>query len=142
MKQVIKMILWDFGGVLTKSPLLKFTEYESENNINHGTIVKINSHNKLNNAWAKLEKNLVNKKEFSRLFIKEARELNIKAKLDTDKILKCLDVDLEKKIVEVFFKLKNKIPLACLTNNISENINKNSNSAFESFKSNGGGGKL
>ena len=24
----IKLILWDFGGVLTKSPLAKFTEYE------------------------------------------------------------------------------------------------------------------
>ena len=54
----IKLILWDFGGVLTKSPLHKFTEYEKKHNIPSGTIIKINSHNKFNNAWAKLEKNL------------------------------------------------------------------------------------
>ena len=46
MNKIIKLILWDFGGVLTKSPLEKFTKYE-KNNITPGTIIKINSFNKL-----------------------------------------------------------------------------------------------
>ena len=43
MYKIIKLILWDFGGVLTKSPLQKFIEYESKFNIPQGTIIKINS---------------------------------------------------------------------------------------------------
>ena len=103
MNEAIKLILWDFGGVLTKSPLLKFTEYETQFNITKGTIIKINSHNKLNNAWAKLEKNIIDKKKFSELFLREAKELNINEKLDIDKILDCLNVELETTIVDVFF---------------------------------------
>ena len=136
MNEDIKLILWDFGGVLTKSPLHKFIEYEKKFNITPGTIIKINSHNKFNNAWAKLEKNLINKKKFSELFLKEAKELNIKNKLDIDKILECLNVELETTMVEVFMKLKNKLPFACLTNNVAKNVYRNSNNNFESFKDN------
>jgi len=136
MNEAIKLILWDFGGVLTKSPLLKFTEYEIQSNITKGTIIKINSHNKLNNAWAKLEKNIIDKKKFSELFLREAKELNINEKLDIDKILDCLNVELETTIVDVFFKIKKKIPVACLTNNISTDINGISNNTFDNFKNN------
>lgn len=132
----IKLILWDFGGVLTKSPLVKFTEYEKKHNLPSGTIIKINSHNKLNNAWAKLEKSLISKEEFSELFLKEARELKIKEKLDTNKILDCLNVELEPIVVDIFFELKKKITCACLTNNIRNNNNIISNNTFDSFKSN------
>ena len=38
-------------------------------------------------------------------------------------------------MVDIFFKLKKKIPAACLTNNISKNILKNSNNTFDNFKS-------
>ena len=68
MKRKIKLILWDFGGVLTESPIKKFKEFEKNNKIPIGTIVNINSNNKYDNAWAKLEKNLINKKQFSKLF--------------------------------------------------------------------------
>ena len=136
MHKAIKLILWDFGGVLTKSPLHKFIEYENKFNISPGTIIKINSQNKFNNAWSKLEKNLINKKEFSELFFKEAKELNIKDKLDIDKILDCLNVELETTMVDFFMKLKKKIPFACLTNNIAKNVYRKSNNNFESFKAN------
>ena len=136
MNKIIKLILWDFGGVLTKSPLEKFSKYEKKNNITPGTIIKINSFNKYDNAWAKLEKNLIDKKEFSALFLMEANNLNIKDKLDVNKILNCLNVELEPSMVDIFFKLKKKIPAACLTNNISKNILKNSNSPFDNFKVN------
>ncbi len=132
----IKLILWDYGGVLTKSPLAKFTEYEKKYNLPSGTIIKINSHNKLNNAWAKLEKNLISKKEFSELFLKEARDLKIKEKLDTNKILDCLNVELEPIMVDIFLKLKKKITCACLTNNIQNNNNIISSNTFNAFKNN------
>ena len=37
-------------------------------NITPGTIIKINSFNKYDNAWAKLEKNLINKKNSQNFF--------------------------------------------------------------------------
>ena len=47
MNKSIKLILWDFGGVLTKSPIKKFTEQEKKNNLFKGTKIKINSQNNM-----------------------------------------------------------------------------------------------
>ena len=52
----IKIVLWDYGGVLTESPIKNFRKFENDNNYILDTIIKINSNNKYNNAWAKLEK--------------------------------------------------------------------------------------
>ncbi len=52
----IKIVLWDYGGVLTESPIKNFRKFENDNNYTLNTIIKINSDNKYNNAWAKLEK--------------------------------------------------------------------------------------
>lgn len=136
MKRKIKLILWDFGGVLTESPIKKFKEFEKNNKIPIGTIVNINSNNKYDNAWAKLEKNLINKKQFSKLFLKEAKNLNIEEELNIDEILACLNVDLNEEMVSFFLKLKDKIPCACLTNNISENVSKDAGDTFLNFKRN------
>ena len=135
-KKTIKIILWDFGGVLSTSPLHNFYEYEKKNNIPLGTLIKINSHNKFNNAWAKLEKNLINKNEFTKLYLKEANDLNINSKLNVEKILECLNVELNPEMKNFFLKLKKKIPCACLTNNISENISHNEKNIFKNFKKN------
>ena len=97
-----------------KSPLEKFSKYEKKNNITPGTIIKINSFNKYDNAWAKLEKNLINKEEFSELFLMEAKNLNIKDKLDVNKILNCLNVELEPEHGRYFFQTKKKNP-CCLS---------------------------
>ncbi len=136
MKSIIKVILWDFGGVLTNSPIQNFYKYEKKNNILPGTLININNHNKYNNAWARLEKNEIDKEEFAKLFLKESKELKIKDKLDIEKILECLDVELNHEMVEVFLKYKNKIPCACLTNNIPENINNKASITFKKFKKN------
>ena len=58
-KNQIKIVLWDFGGVLTKSPFQYIKKYEEKNEIPSNSIIKINSINPLENAWAKLEKNLI-----------------------------------------------------------------------------------
>ena len=136
MKKKINYVLWDFGGVLTNSPIKNFLEYEKKNNLLPGTIIRINSHNKFENAWAKLERNEINKKEFEKLFLEEANELNYNFKIDVEKIFKCLDVRLNTKMVNLFFKVKKKLPCACLTNNISENSSSVANKAFEQFKDN------
>ena len=55
----IKIVLWDFGGVLTESPFKNITEFERKNNLPKNTIVNINSRNPFDNAWAKLEKSQI-----------------------------------------------------------------------------------
>ena len=73
----VKIVLWDFGGVLTESPIKNFQKFEDDNNYILNTIIKINSNNKYNNAWAKLEKDEVSIEEFSNLFKQEAKEFGI-----------------------------------------------------------------
>ena len=94
--------------MLTNSTIRNFLEYEKKNNLLPGTIIKINSHNKFENAWAKLERNEINKKEFEKLFLEEANELNYSFKIDVEKIFKCLDVKLNTKMVNLFFQVKKK----------------------------------
>ena len=50
-----KGIIWDFGGVITESPLEAFNRYELENNLPLNIISKVNSTNPDSNAWALLE---------------------------------------------------------------------------------------
>ena len=136
----IKIILWDFGGVLTESPIKNFRKFENENNYLLDTIIKINSNNKYKNAWAKLEKGEVSIEEFSKLFTEEAKEFGIK-NINTSKLLKCLDVKLNTKMVKLLQHIAKFYTCACLTNNFKkmsasnfENIKKNFSLIVESSK--------
>ena len=89
----IKIVLWDYGGVLTESPIKNFQKFENDNNYSLNTIVKINSDNKYNNAWAQLEKDEISIEKFSNLFREEAKQFGIQ-NINTDKLLECLNVKL------------------------------------------------
>ena len=127
----IKIILWDFGGVLTESPIKNFQKFENDNNYLLNTIIKINSNNKYKNAWAKLEKDEVSIKEFSKLFTEEAKEFGIK-NINTSKLLKCLNVKLNTKMVKLLQHIAKFYTCVCLTNNFK----KMSTSNFENIKKN------
>lgn len=136
----IKIILWDFGGVLTESPIKNFRKFENDNNYILNTIIKINSNNKYKNAWAKLEKNEVSIEEFSKIFTQEAKEFGIE-NINTNKLLKCLDVKLNTKMVKLLEHISKFYTCACLTNNFKrmntsnfENIKKNFSLIVESSK--------
>ena len=96
----IKIVLWDYGGVLTESPIKNFRKFENDNNYILNTIVKINSNNKYNNAWAKLEKDEISIEKFSKLFKEEAKQFGI-PNINTDKLLECLNVKLNIRMVEL-----------------------------------------
>ena len=127
----IKIILWDYGGVLTESPIKNFQKFENDNNYILNTIVKINSYNKYNNAWAKLEKDEISIEKFSKLFKEEAKQFGI-TNINTDKLLECLNVKLNIKMVELLKNISKFYTCVCLTNNF-----KNMNSSnFEKIKHN------
>ena len=127
----IKIILWDYGGVLTESPIKNFQKFENDNNYILNTIVKINSYNKYENAWAKLEKDEISIEKFSILFKEEAKQFGI-TNINTDKLLECLNVKLNIKMVELLKNISKFYTCVCLTNNF-----KNMNSSnFEKIKHN------
>ena len=127
----IKIVLWDYGGVLTESPIKNFQKFENDNNYILNTIVKINSNNKYENAWAKLEKDEISIEKFSILFKEEAKKFGI-LNINTDKLLKCLNVKLNIRMVELLQNVSKFYTCVCLTNNF---IKMNS-SNFEKVKHN------
>ena len=127
----IKIVLWDYGGVLTESPIKNFQIFENDNNYSLNTIVKINSNNKYNNAWAQLEKDEISIEKFSILFKEEAKQFGI-PNINTDKLLECLNVKLNIKMVELLKNISKFYTCVCLTNNF-----KNMNSSnFDKIKHN------
>tara|TARA_X000000950_G_C13809352_1_gene616944 strand:- start:650 stop:1279 length:630 start_codon:yes stop_codon:yes gene_type:complete len=145
MNKKIKVVLWDVGGVLTQSPIKRFERYEKTVSLPKGSIVKINSINNLNNAWAKYEKNMISKKKFIKLFKNEAKSQNI-LKVDPLEILSCLELKIVPDMLETLKKVKKKYLCACLTNNfddryltpsckkVKEILNRNFDFTFESSK--------
>ena len=131
----IKLILWDYGGVLTYSPFLNIKNFEKFSNIKQNSIIKINSNKPFVNAWAKLEKNLISFTEFSCLFKEEAKNIGIN-NIDPLKLLECLEVSLNKRMVSLLKIVSQKYDCACLTNNFKNHFSKKNSSAFNSIENN------
>ena len=127
----IKIILWDYGGVLTESPIKNFQKFENDNNYSLNTIVRINSDNKYNNAWAQLEKDEISIEKFSNLFREEAKQFGIQ-NINTDKLLECLNVKLNIRMVELLENISKYYTCVCLTNNFKKMVS----SDFENIKHN------
>ena len=127
----IKIVLWDYGGVLTESPIKNFQKFENDNNYSLNTIVKINSDNKYNNAWAQLEKDEISIEKFSNLFREEAKQFGIQ-NINTDKLLECLNVKLNIRMVELLEDISNCYTCVCLTNNFKKMVS----SEFKNIKHN------
>ena len=125
----IKIVLWDYGGVLTESPIKTFQKFENDNNFILNTIVKINSDNKYNNAWAQLEKDEISIEKFSNLFREEAKQFGIQ-NINTDKLLECLNVKLNIRMVELLENISKCYTCVCLTNNFKKMVS----SDFENIK--------
>ena len=130
-KNAIKIVLWDYGGVLTESPIKNFQKFEKDNNYILNTIIKINSNNKYENAWAKLEKDEISIKKFSILFKEEAKQFGI-SNINTNKLLECLNVKLNMRMVKLLENVSKLYTCVCLTNNFK----KKNSSNFEDIKHN------
>ncbi len=132
-KNNIKTIMWDYGGVLTDSPIKNFKRFEKNYKLPINTIIKINSSNPLNNAWAKFEKDIISLSEFIRLYKLEAASLGLN-NIDPKGLLKCLDVSLNKKMFEFLKSLLKDYDCICLTNNFKYNISDSNSNNFNSIK--------
>ena len=114
MKQAV---LFDFGGVITTSPFDAFARYEKANGLPVGLVRDINSSNPDDNAWARLERNEVDRDGFARLFEAEAAERGYE--VDGNAIIGLLSGDIRPEMVKAVKTIKEAgLKVACLTNNI------------------------
>jgi putative hydrolase of the HAD superfamily len=117
MKNVIKAILWDFGGVILTSPFEAFARYEAANGLPPDLIRSINSTNPDTNAWAKFERSDVDLDGFCELFEGEAAAFG--HRIDGHAIMALLHGDLRPQMVAALHKFKaNGYQQALLTNNV------------------------
>ena len=129
----IKLVLWDYGGVLTHSPFLNIIKFETINNIPKNSIIKINSHNPFNNAWANLEKNLISFSAFSETFKEEAKKQGV-YNIDPIKLLYSLEVSLNNEMISLLKAVSVKYNCACLTNNFKNHFSLKNSTTFNSIK--------
>ena len=111
-------VLFDFGGVLTASPLDAFASYEQQSGLPDGLLRRINSTDPDTNAWARYERRDVDEEGFVQLFEAEAAALG--HRVDARLVLRLLEVDLRPQMVRALHRLHEaSIPLALLTNNVA-----------------------
>lgn len=114
---VIKAVLWDFGGVVTTSPFDAFAAYERENALPEGLIRRINSTNPDDNAWAKLERSDVGPEGFAPLFEAEAAALGHRVSGAT--VLSLLHGRVRPEMAEAVRRCAERLVCCCLTNNFA-----------------------
>jgi len=112
----IKTIIFDFGGVITNSPIEGFKLLEEKHGYDKGIITNINMNNPDNNAWAKSERGEIDINTFLEEFEKEA--LSIGQKINAKEILQQLYGSLRKNMMNKIKLLSTskKYKLICLTN--------------------------
>jgi putative hydrolase of the HAD superfamily len=116
--QVIRAVLFDFGGVVTTSPFDAFASFEQAAGLPDGIIREINSTNPDTNAWARFERNHIDRERFVELFGEEAAALG--HEIDGGAVLDLLHGDLRPEMVKAIRTCKDRgLKTACLTNNIS-----------------------
>ena len=113
---MIKAVFWDFGGVITSSPFESFNKYETEKNLPKDFLRLINSTNSDSNAWAKLERSEVDLDEFNDLFMDESRKLG--HPIPGKEVIALLKGEVRPQMINALKSIKDRLVLACLTNNI------------------------
>ena len=117
MLDMIKAVLWDFGGVILTSPFEAFRRYETEHDLPLDFIRSVNTTDPHNNAWALMERSEVTPQQFDGLFAAESAALGY-AVSGAD-VLLLLHGDVRPRMVELLDRVKAAgFRVACLTNNI------------------------
>jgi putative hydrolase of the HAD superfamily len=112
----IKTIIFDFGGVVTNSPIEGFKKLEKTHDYSKGLITRINMNNPDNNAWARSERGEIEIDTFLSQFEQEALEIG--HDINADEILIQLYGSPRPIMIKKIISLSksNKYKLICLTN--------------------------
>jgi len=110
----INTIIFDFGGVITDSPLAAFRELEKKHFIQLGTISRVVMTNPDKNSWAQCERGEININQFIKEFEKEADNLGYKINMKL--VLQQLYGPIRPLMVSKIKELSKQYKLVCLTN--------------------------
>jgi putative hydrolase of the HAD superfamily len=114
----VRAVIFDFGGVILTSPFAAFARYERDNGLPEGFLRRLNATNPDDNAWARLERNAVDRDGFVELFEAEAREAG--HEIDGHAVLGLLgSTELRPRMVEAVRRCHERLKTALLTNNFS-----------------------
>lgn len=116
-----KAVIFDFGGVIMRSPLERFREFELDEGIEPGSIARLNMQNMHENAWAKFERGELDEAGFIAAFRDEAAAAGIA--VDPTKLLSLMGGDLVEEMVSLIRTLRGNYLLAILTNNFTHQSN-------------------
>src|SRR5713226_1872294 len=116
---MIEAVIWDFGGVLTSSPVEAFARFEAERGLPADIIRRTNTANHLENAWAQFERAEIDVETFDQLFATESRALG--AEIRGKDVLPLLYGDLRPEMVAALKRVKAKFKTGCITNNLPAN---------------------
>ena len=114
----VSAVVFDFGGVITESPMVGFAAYEASAGLPSGLIVRLNSTDPHTNAWARFERNELDVAGFTDAF--EAEALAAGHRVDASRVLAALAGDVRPAMVEALRRLRAAgFPLGLLSNNVA-----------------------
>ena len=114
---VIRAVLWDFGGVILSSPFEAFNHYEERAGIPRDFIRSVNARDPHTNAWAQLERAELSHDQFDEAFRAEAIALG--HDVPGSVVLGMLAGEIRPEMVNALALVKGAgYKTACLTNNI------------------------
>lgn len=115
-----RAVLWDFGGVLTKSPLEAFARFECGRGLPEHFIRRVNSVDPDSNAWARFERSEITLEEFDAAFEVESRKLGHAVR--GAEVIQLLYGEIRPAMVEALRRCGEHYMTACLTNNINTGV--------------------
>jgi len=113
---MLKVVLWDFGGVLTTSPFEAFTRFEQDNDLPTDFIRSINATNPDDNAWAQFESNAIDADAFDEAFAIESKAKGFEVRGKA--VLALLSGDIRPNMVSALKQIKTMYRVGCITNNV------------------------
>lgn len=113
----VKAVFWDFGGVITSSPFEAFALLESERGLPQNAIRTVNNVSPDTNAWARFERNEINRDAFCKAFELEAAELGFT--IAGADVLNCLVGTPRPIMARALARVGQQFITACLTNNVA-----------------------
>jgi putative hydrolase of the HAD superfamily len=113
---MLKVVLWDFGGVLTTSPFEAFTRFEQDNDLPKDFIRSINATNPDDNAWAQFESNAIDADAFDEAFAIESKAKGFEVRGKA--VLALLSGDIRPNMVSALKQIKTMYRVGCITNNV------------------------
>jgi putative hydrolase of the HAD superfamily len=110
-------VIWDFGGVISTSPLEAFAEFEARKGLPAGFLRRVNSCNPDDNAWARLERHAISLVDFDEAFASECEALG--RRVGGWEVLPLLAGAIRPAMVVALRRVKAAMKTACITNNFA-----------------------